>query len=342
MNVCEELAAQGSQLGHFTRVAIASGPRIAEAVARHGPAPLTVVPPGHDALQLRNLPVLALPIDDDVGCWLIRLGVVTVADLARLPREQLAARIGDRAPDILALLDGHDARPLHAYEPPCVLQEQVTWDEGVEQLEALFFVFKRLTSNLSARLEARGLATNVLEVRFRLDRSIARLRGADDHLSFHIDLPAALHRADDLLRTVRSRLERCELSPTAAMLGSLCAVYGWTLSRLMVDAEGRPLDRSKKIYGQAFCIYALSECYLATGESGALEAARRAVELTPDYYNYFALGQAAFKLKKYDEALQAAEKAVELVKPVAAKYEGFSTQRFEKLVKDIREAMTKK
>jgi mannan endo-1,4-beta-mannosidase len=46
-----------------------------------------------------------------------------------------------------------------------------------------------------------------------------------------------------------------------------------------VDAEGRPLDRSKKIYGQAFCIYALSEYYLATGESAALDAARRLYEL---------------------------------------------------------------
>jgi mannan endo-1,4-beta-mannosidase len=46
-----------------------------------------------------------------------------------------------------------------------------------------------------------------------------------------------------------------------------------------VDPHGRPLDRSKKVYGQAFCIYALSEYYLATKESGALEAARRVYEL---------------------------------------------------------------
>jgi cellobiose epimerase len=41
-----------------------------------------------------------------------------------------------------------------------------------------------------------------------------------------------------------------------------------------VDPEGRPLDRSKKIYGQAFCVYALSEYHLATGEKSALAAAR--------------------------------------------------------------------
>jgi transcriptional regulator with XRE-family HTH domain len=40
-------------------------------------------------------------------------------------------------------------------------------------------------------------------------------------------------------RATLSRLERFEPSPTAAMLGRLCTVYGWTLSRLMADAETR-------------------------------------------------------------------------------------------------------
>lgn len=40
-------------------------------------------------------------------------------------------------------------------------------------------------------------------------------------------------------RATLSRLERSELSPTAAMLNRLCTVYGWTLSRLMAEAETR-------------------------------------------------------------------------------------------------------
>jgi transcriptional regulator with XRE-family HTH domain len=38
-------------------------------------------------------------------------------------------------------------------------------------------------------------------------------------------------------RATLSRIERAELSPTAAMLGTLCSVHGWTLSRLMAEAE---------------------------------------------------------------------------------------------------------
>jgi mannan endo-1,4-beta-mannosidase len=46
-----------------------------------------------------------------------------------------------------------------------------------------------------------------------------------------------------------------------------------------VDPDGRALDRSKKVYGQAFCIYALSEYHLASGEREALEVARQVYEL---------------------------------------------------------------
>jgi len=45
------------------------------------------------------------------------------------------------------------------------------------------------------------------------------------------------------------------------------------------DPDGRPLDTSKKIYGQAFCIYALSEHFRATGECAALDAATELLAL---------------------------------------------------------------
>jgi transcriptional regulator with XRE-family HTH domain len=50
----------------------------------------------------------------------------------------------------------------------------------------------------------------------------------------------ALAERTSISRATLSRLERAELSPTAAQLGRLCTIYGWTLSRLMADAETRP------------------------------------------------------------------------------------------------------
>ncbi|HEY1241741.1 MAG TPA: XRE family transcriptional regulator [Bryobacteraceae bacterium] len=50
----------------------------------------------------------------------------------------------------------------------------------------------------------------------------------------------ALSAKAGISRATLSRLERCELSPTAAMLNKLCAQYGWTVSRLMAEAESGP------------------------------------------------------------------------------------------------------
>ena len=47
----------------------------------------------------------------------------------------------------------------------------------------------------------------------------------------------------------------------------------------LVDADGRPLPGDKKVYGQAFAIYALAEYHLATGDASGLAAARRVFEL---------------------------------------------------------------
>jgi transcriptional regulator with XRE-family HTH domain len=49
----------------------------------------------------------------------------------------------------------------------------------------------------------------------------------------------ALAERTGISRATLSRLERSELSPTASMLGKLCTTYGWTLSRLMAEAETR-------------------------------------------------------------------------------------------------------
>jgi len=68
----------------------------------------------------------------------------------------------------------------------------------------------------------------------RIAQRLARLR-TDRGWSLEI-----LAERTGISRATLSRVERSELSPTAAMLGKLCSVYGWTLSRLMAEAETRP------------------------------------------------------------------------------------------------------
>lgn len=68
----------------------------------------------------------------------------------------------------------------------------------------------------------------------RIARRLARLRA---ERGWSLD---ALAERSGISRATLSRIERSELSPTATMLGRLCTVYGWTLSRLMAEAETQP------------------------------------------------------------------------------------------------------
>lgn len=52
----------------------------------------------------------------------------------------------------------------------------------------------------------------------------------------------ALAERTGISRATLSRIERGELSPTANMLGQLCAAYEWTLSRLIAEAEEQPIS----------------------------------------------------------------------------------------------------
>src|SRR4029453_12945340 len=71
------------------------------------------------------------------------------------------------------------------------------------------------------------------EIERRIAARLARLR---TDRGWSLD---ALAERSGISRATLSRLERGELSPTASMLGRLCTTFGWTLSRLMAEAETR-------------------------------------------------------------------------------------------------------
>jgi protein ImuB len=210
--LCDELAERVAALGHRVRVAVAGGPRLAQALARW--APRGRARGGDEAEAVAELPVHALPIDAETSSWFVRLGVLTVGDLARLPRPAVRARLGARAAEVLELLAGRDEAPLVTFVPPPVLMEEAAFDEGVSSAEALLFMLNRMAMSLEVRLAARGQAAGRIEVAIPLDRSIARLRRPGesvDTIDFAIDLPAPLVRTSDLVRAIKVKLEQVEL-----------------------------------------------------------------------------------------------------------------------------------
>ncbi|MEO7327448.1 MAG: DNA polymerase Y family protein, partial [Minicystis sp.] len=236
----DELAERVSALGHRVRLAIASGPRLAQALARWSaglqgaPGARTtgrhpIAAPNEGARAMAPLSVQALPIEPETVSFLMRLGLITVGDLAKVPRASAQARLGARAREILDLAAGRDDLPLVPYAPPREIVEEMSFEEGVESAPELLFVLRGRTSRAAQRLAARGEACTRLEVTLPLDRAIAAIRLAErgeDHspdegelsIGFHVDLPAPLSDEGDLLRALRARLERTELFAPAVGL----------------------------------------------------------------------------------------------------------------------------
>ena len=72
------------------------------------------------------------------------------------------------------------------------------------------------------------------DIESRLAQRLATLR---EERGLSLDELAA---ASGISRATLSRLERGENSPTAALLGKLCAVFGLPMSRLVAEAEAQP------------------------------------------------------------------------------------------------------
>jgi len=245
--LCADLRERAQQLGHRARIAIAGGPRIAQAIARwkHARQPDDlIVPPGQAAQCLAELPIAALPIKPATISWLGKLGILRVDDLARLDRARLAHRLGPQAQDLLALIAGQDDAPLHAYQPPRLIAESATFEHEISGAEPLSFVLNGLTSRAVNRLCARGQACTLVSLTLTFDRAFVDLQNRDrpaaDRLGrqqrIDIELPVALARQEELMAALRAKLERLELPcPVVAVELTLDGLTSQTHAQLNIS-----------------------------------------------------------------------------------------------------------
>jgi protein ImuB len=280
--LCAELRERVQALGHRARVAIAGGPRVAQAVARWWlPRPGAeseelVVPAEATARRLAELPVMALPLDPALYVWLGKLGILRIADLVRLERSRLAHRLGPAARDLLQLCAGRDDVPLRAWEPPRRIVESAAFEDPLDGLEPLMFVLRRLIARAAARLGARGEACTTLGLALAFDPSVIALQnrnalhdengaaltaGADLALS----LPIPLAREDELVRPLHARLERLEVpAPIRSVTLVLDGLTARPEHQLALDKKrGRDPGGMPRLLGEL-------EAWLGPGRVGVL------------------------------------------------------------------------
>ena len=190
----QELRRTAADHGIRVRVAIAGTRTAARFVVRHW-AGVTVVEPGTEAESLALMPIELLAQvqndpnandpnandpnandpnvpnvtnDPNVLLTLRRWGLRSLGDLAALPADAVAARLGQNGVRWQRLARGEDPRPLLPAVPEERFEQALDLDWPIEGLEPLSFVLGRLMEPLSAHLERRGRGAAVLHVRLHL------------------------------------------------------------------------------------------------------------------------------------------------------------------------------
>ena len=241
----EELGERVRALGHTVRMAVAEGPELARAVARWAPVrpgnAAHFVPSEGAAKIVSGLPVVALPLSEDSQGFLVRLGVLTLGDLAALPRNLLGGRLEGKVGRALDLSLGVDPTPLAPYQLPELVVEEVSFEHGVDGCEPLLFALRGVVARLAARLAGRGMAAEKLVLELEHDRSITRLRGGREKTKLGFSLSTPLVREEEIRRVVSSRLERARLpAPTVALR---------LAAPVMVSATARQLELGEALSG---------------------------------------------------------------------------------------------
>ncbi|MFO0665970.1 MAG: DNA polymerase Y family protein [Polyangiaceae bacterium] len=202
-----------ASLGHRASAAIAEGPFLAQLFARSlvpvlgsgkQVTPVVAVAKASTKEALAGLPIDLLPITEEECAFFHHMGLHALADLQRLPKASLAARLSAKtAPRLMGLLEGYDPSPLVPYVPPLVPEERLAFDDDVHDISALGFVLRPMIEKLCLRIEWRGLAVG----KTRLELGFGRREFQEEKLAF----PMPLSNPNDLFSALRTKLERVTL-----------------------------------------------------------------------------------------------------------------------------------
>jgi protein ImuB len=237
------------------RVAIAGTATAARLLAHGAPGEITVVESGDEADALARLPLELLatlaapkrnegglpatlpPTATDTLAAFKKWGLQTLGDVAALPADAVAARLGQAAVTCQRLARGEDLRPLLPAVPEERFEQALDLEWPIEGLEPLSFVLGRLIEPLAAHLDRRGRGAAVLHVRLHLVTRAVHERA--------LQLPAPMKDA----RTLRTlALLDLESHPPAAAIDRVIVAVDPTPARvLQFSLLTRPLPSPEQI-----------------------------------------------------------------------------------------------
>ncbi len=186
-----ELAAQGLPL----RIGAGATPGVAR-FAAHVADPECWV---DDSLAfLKPLPIHLLELSENESTLFASLGLRTLGDLARLPAQSLAQRLGERGARLWTLATGQDRRALHTATPPTRFATRYDLEHAAETLEPLLFLLRRFVDRLAAELRQASLVADRLRLALHLEDETSHER--------EFRLPQATARDDALFAVLEQYL----------------------------------------------------------------------------------------------------------------------------------------
>ncbi|MEV4365462.1 DNA polymerase IV [Nonomuraea sp. NPDC049637] len=151
-------------------VGVASSKFVAKLASKQcKPDGLLVVPEGQVVDFLHPLPVSALwGVGERTEQSLVRLGIRTVGDLARVPLGTLQRELGQAVGGHLATLAwGRDERPVTAHVPDKSIGNEETFAADVEDPEVIRRELLRLAERVAARMRKGGHVGRTVSVKLR-------------------------------------------------------------------------------------------------------------------------------------------------------------------------------
>jgi len=256
--IAEELRRTAADRGLQIRVAIAGTRTAARLMVRHR-AGLSIIEPGTEAAVLAPLPLALLgDLEDNVQRptpnaqplptpnsqleVFKRWGLRTLGDLAALPANDLAARLGQDGVRWQRLARGEDAAPLVPAVPEERFEQALDLEWPIDELEPLAFVLGRLLEPLEAHLERRGRGAAVLHVRLFLVKAAGETRVVHER---SLQLPTPIRDA----RTLRTlALLDLESHPPAGPIDRVVVAVDPTPARIVqFSLITRPLPSPEQI-----------------------------------------------------------------------------------------------
>ncbi len=154
-----------------TRVGIADGGFAASLAATHG----RIIDTGATPDFLAPFPIRVLD-NAALSDLLLRLGITTLGDLARLERNKVVARFGTDGEIAHRLASGDDERLLEPRQTPPNLTVARELDPPAGRVDIAMFAGKAAADELAERLNALGLACAKLEIEVETDHGEERAR----------------------------------------------------------------------------------------------------------------------------------------------------------------------